>query len=65
MCETAKDTSSFVLFRQVLYRWFSHLEKMNLKGPLTSVRPVFSETQKLLFTVHVILRRKIDKGNFS
>lgn len=65
MCETAKDTFSFVLFRQVLYRWFSHLEKMNLKGPLTSVRPVFSETQKLLFTVHVILRRKIDKGNFS
>lgn len=54
---------------QVVCGWFSQLEKMNLKGPPTSVTPVISGTEgsceKLIFTVHVILKRKRSKGNFS
>lgn len=45
---------------QMLYGWFSQLEMINLKGPLTTVRPVISRTEgsweKLLLTVHVVLK---------
>lgn len=45
---------------QMLCGWFSQLEMINLKGPLTTVRPVISGTggscEKLILTVHVVLK---------
>lgn len=60
MCVTAKDTS----FTQVLCRWFSQLEKMNPKGPLTSYQ--FSQEHKNYYLLCMFtLRKKRDKGNFA